>query len=101
MMKQNFKAELSSLPVIVETIEGVLLKNKTEKRIRIKTVLAAEESPAKLIEHSLPGSMLSLIMGIYAILDMFETASNCLGDVSATVVVARTEGMLDEKVFHA
>ena len=43
----------------------------------------------------------SLIMGIYAILDMFETASNCLGDVSMTVAIARTEGLLDEKVFRA
>ncbi len=59
-MKQNFKAELSSLPMIVETIEGALLKSKTEKGTRIKTMLAAEESAAKLIEHSSPDAVLSL-----------------------------------------
>ena len=53
-----------------------------------------------LSQINVPVEAISLIMGIYAILDMFETASNCLGDVSATVVVARTEGMLDEKVFR-
>ncbi|MBR1478914.1 MAG: dicarboxylate/amino acid:cation symporter [Lachnospiraceae bacterium] len=59
-MKQIFKAELSGIPTIVETIEGILLKNKTEKQTRIKTVLAVEESATRLIEHSTPGAMLSL-----------------------------------------
>ena len=54
-----------------------------------------------LSQVGVPLEGISLIMGIYAIMDMFETASNCLGDVSATVVVARTEGLLDEKVFRA
>ena len=54
-----------------------------------------------LSQVGVPLEAISLIMGIYAILDMFETASNCLGDVSATVVVARTEGLLDERVFRA
>ena len=54
-----------------------------------------------LSQVGVPLESISLIMGIYAILDMFDTASNCLGDVSATVVVARTEGLLDEKVYRA
>ena len=54
-----------------------------------------------LSQVGVPLEGISLIMGIYAIMDMFEPASNCLGDVSATVVVARTEGLLDEKVFRA
>ena len=54
-----------------------------------------------LSQVNVPLEAISLIMGIYAILDMFETASNCLGDVSTTVVVARTEGLLDKKVFYS
>ena len=54
-----------------------------------------------LSQVGVPLEAISLIMGIYAILDMFETASNCLGDVSMTVAIARTEGLLDEKVFRA
>ena len=54
-----------------------------------------------LSQVGVPLEAVSLVMGIYAVLDMFETASNCLGDVSTTVVVARTEGLLDEKVYRA
>ena len=59
-MKQNFKAEMSSLPMIVKAIEDTLIKLKTEPKTRIRTMLAAEESATKLIEHSKPGSQLSL-----------------------------------------
>lgn len=54
-----------------------------------------------LSQVNVPLEAISLIMGIYAIIDMFETASNCLGDVSTTVAVARTEGMLEEKTFYS
>ena len=53
-----------------------------------------------LSQISVPVETISLIMGVYPILDMFETVSNCLGDVSTTVVVAKTEGLLDEEVFY-
>ncbi|MCR5330649.1 MAG: dicarboxylate/amino acid:cation symporter [Lachnospiraceae bacterium] len=59
-MKRDFKAELSSLSMITETVESVLIKNKTEKRTRIKTMLAVEEVATRLIEHSLPGSKITL-----------------------------------------
>ena len=54
-----------------------------------------------LSQLNVPLEAIGLIMGIYAILDMFETASNCLGDVSTTVAVARTENLLDETVFRS
>ncbi len=54
-----------------------------------------------LSQLGVPIEAMSLIMGIYAILDMFETASNCLGDVCTTLVVAKTENMLDESIYYS
>ena len=54
-----------------------------------------------LSQVHVPVEAISLIMGIYAIIDMFETASNCLGDVSVTTIVARNEKLLDEKVYYS
>ena len=54
-----------------------------------------------LSQLRVPVEAISLIMGIYAIIDMFETASNCLGDVTVTAIVARNEKMMDEKVFYS
>ena len=55
-MQQSCNAEIASLPMIVKDIEEMLLALKIEKKTRIKTLLAAEESAARLIEHSVPGS---------------------------------------------
>lgn len=54
-----------------------------------------------LSQLRVPVEAISLVMGIYAIVDMFETASNCLGDVTVTAIVARNEKLLDEKVFYS
>ena len=53
-----------------------------------------------LPQLNVPVEAVGLIMGIYALLDMFETVSNCLGDVSATVIVAKREKLLDETIFY-
>lgn len=48
-----------------------------------------------------PVEAIGLIMGIYALADMFETVNNCLGDVSATLIVAKSEKLIDEKVYYS
>ena len=54
-----------------------------------------------LSQVHVPVEAISIIMGIYAILDMFEATSNCLGDVSVTTIVARNEKLMDEKVYYS
>ena len=54
-----------------------------------------------LSQLNVPVESMGLIMGIFPIVDMFETVNNCLGDVSVTAVVAKMENLLDEKVFYS
>lgn len=48
----------------------------------------------------LPVEGIGLIMGIDRILDMTRTAVNVTGDAICTTIVAKRDGMLDEKVFN-
>ena len=77
-MKQDFSAEISSLPMIVKAIEDALIKLRTEQKIRVKTLLAAEESAARLIEHSTPGS--SLRLSVRRVLDDVTITMTASGD---------------------
>ncbi len=54
-----------------------------------------------LIEVGLDASMIGLILGIDRLLDMFRTAVNVTGDQACTVIVAKFQKALDEKVFYA
>ena len=48
----------------------------------------------------LPLEGIALIAGIDRVLDMFRTTANIVGDASAAVVVAGTEGEIDRSVFE-
>ena len=85
-MKQNYNAEIASVPMIVKDIDEMLPALKTEKKTRIKTLLAAEESAARLIEHSVPGSQLRL------------SVRRVLDDVT---IVMRTPGERIDFVYDA
>ncbi len=54
-----------------------------------------------LTQFNVPLEGLSLIIGIYPILDMFITVVNCVGDVVTSFVVAKSEKLLDNSVFEA
>ena len=43
--------------------------------------------------------IIGLIIGIDRLLDMVRTAVNVTGDATASVVVASSEGQLDERVY--
>ena len=47
-----------------------------------------------------PIEALGLIIPIYPVLDMFDTMSNTTGDMAAALVVAKSEDMLDLKVYN-
>ena len=48
-----------------------------------------------------PIEAIGLVMGIYPILDMFNTMSNTTGDVAASLIVARSEGLLDIEKYKS
>ena len=49
----------------------------------------------------LPQEALSMIIGIYSFVDMFTTMNNTTGDVATTVLVAKSEKLLDTKVYYS
>jgi len=52
-----------------------------------------------LKQAGLPVEGIGLIIGIDRLLDMVRTAVNVTGDATASVVVASSEGQLDEQVY--
>ena len=53
------------------------------------------------VQVGVPVEAVSLVMGIFPIVDMFATANNCLGDVVGTVCVAKNEGLVDMEVLNS
>lgn len=49
----------------------------------------------------LPIEGIGLILGVDRILDMLRTTINITGDTAITLMVDKTEGMLDEKVYYS
>ncbi|MCW8336387.1 cation:dicarboxylate symporter family transporter, partial [Vibrio paucivorans] len=52
-----------------------------------------------LNQVGLPLEGIALIMGVDRLLDMIRTAVNITGDCAVTVIVAKSEGALDESKF--
>ncbi len=49
----------------------------------------------------LPIEGIGIILGVDRILDMVRTTINITGDTAITLIVDKTEGMLDEKIYHS
>ena len=54
-----------------------------------------------LTAMNVPIEAIGLVIGINPILDMCNTMSNTTGDVAASLIVAKNEKLLDEKVFRS
>lgn len=54
-----------------------------------------------LAQVGLPVEGIALIIGVDRILDMVRTAVNITGDAAASVIIAKSEGMLDEEVYRS
>lgn len=52
-----------------------------------------------LVQIGVPVEALSLIMGIDPIFGMFRAASNSTGDAAVSLIVAKTEGLLDREIY--
>ena len=48
-----------------------------------------------------PMEAVGLIMGITPLADMTSTMNNVTGDMAVSTIVARTEGLLDKKIFYS
>ena len=53
-----------------------------------------------LNQVGLPLEGIALIMGVDRLLDMIRTAVNITGDNAVTVIVAKSEGALDEERYN-
>lgn len=49
---------------------------------------------------NVPVEAIGLLMGIYSLLGMTQTMCNVAGDMAASLIVARSEDMLDDKIFR-
>ena len=48
----------------------------------------------------IPVEGIALVAGIDRIFDMIRTSINVLGDIACSVIVAKSEGQLDESVYR-
>ena len=53
-----------------------------------------------LAQMNVPVEAIGLVMGIDALVGMFRTVGNCLGDVVASVIVAKKENALDMETYN-
>ena len=53
-----------------------------------------------LKQVGLPVEGIALIIGIDRLLDMLRTAVNVTGDAVATVILAKSEGALDQQIYN-
>lgn len=54
-----------------------------------------------LVQLGVPAEALSLIMGIDSLMGMFRTAVNSTGDVAVSLIVAKTEKLLDTEQYYS
>lgn len=54
-----------------------------------------------LVQLGVPAEAISLVMGVDSILGMCRTAINTTGDVAVSVVVAKTEKLLDKEKYSS
>ena len=48
---------------------------------------------------NVPVEAVGLLMGMYSLMGMTQTLCNTTGDVAISLIVAKTENLLDEKIF--
>ena len=53
-----------------------------------------------LIQSGCPVEFVSIVLGIEAIHDLFNTVTNCMGNIACTLVTAHKENMLDTKKYN-
>ena len=49
----------------------------------------------------IPASSLGILLGVFSIIDRLATAANVNGDIATSILVAKSEKELDEKVYYS
>lgn len=93
---QLFGMDLSISQQIFIVIQGTLLSIGTAAVPQVGLVI----SISLLTDMGLPLDAIALVSGIYRIVDQIHTATNSLGDQVTSLVVARSEGQIDEDVYY-
>ena len=51
-------------------------------------------------QNGVPIEAMGLVMGICPVLDMFDTMSNTRGDMAASLIAAKSEGLLNLEKYE-
>ena len=49
---------------------------------------------------NVPVEAMGLVIPIYPVMDMFNTLSNTTGDMAASLIVSKSENLLDLDIYH-
>ena len=47
-----------------------------------------------------PADAVAVILGIYPVVDRFDTTTNVVGDIGASTILAKTENLLDKSIYY-
>ncbi len=53
-----------------------------------------------LPQIGVPAEALSLLIGLYSLVSTIQTSTNVTGDAAVTLIVAKSEGLVDEQVYY-
>lgn len=102
MISALFMAKIFEIPITSSTILTLALA------IFVLSVGAPGVPGGALVCISLlvpqigiPAEAISIVMGLYSIVGMMQTCVNVTGDAAVTLITARSENMLDLKVYNA
>ena len=102
MITALFMAKVFALPVTWQMIATLFLS------IFVLSVGAPGVPGAALVcisillpQIGVPAEAISIIMGLYAIIGMIMVCVNITGDAAITLIVARSEKMLDQEIFNS
>jgi Na+/H+-dicarboxylate symporter len=93
---QAYNVDLSTIDLLMVVLTATLASIGAAGVPGVGLILLA----LVLQQVNLPVEGIALIIGIDRLLDMTRTVVNVTGDSTVATIVAKTEGELDEEVFH-
>ena len=102
----TFASSNAALPTSMETCDKSLGVSK--KIYSFSLPLGAPGVPGGTLvcismlvpQIGIPAEAISLIMGLYSLVGMMQVCTNVTGDAAVTLIVARSEGLLDLDVYN-
>ena len=102
---------LTSFTVFLARAYGVTIEPSSMFSLILVIILLSLASPGVpcstlvclgvvLMQVGIPVEAMGLILAINPIVDMFETMNNTTGDMAASLLVARSENLLDMEIYN-